>query len=200
MHALRIILLACFIVISLFCYGLTQLSHSAAVDPQASSAHQGSGYSRVLFLEHSLVANGTVVKGEASFRGVNFPSYWFNENTRELHGNISFPLNNSLMMIFGDSLTLKGNWGSGTGNKLFGIYSLPIKANEATILSTDLSGNILINVNNAKIVLRPGKNYTYSQNEKVRDGNAVINVRYEHTYVNHGFIDKTNIIGEMVSS
>jgi hypothetical protein len=83
----------------------------------------------VTFLEHSLIANGSVINGSAYFRNVDFPNYWFNENTRVLNGNIDFAINQSLLLIFGDSLTLRGNFGAGTGNELFGVYSLPVQAN-----------------------------------------------------------------------
>ena len=147
-----------------------------------------SSSSKVLFLEHYLQANGTVIKGEAPFRSVNFPTYWYNENTRQLNGKIDFPINNSLKLIFGDVLTLKGNFGAGTGNKLFGVYSLPMRFNQAVVYSTDMSGNIILNVNKRTMVLKPGDTYTYSENETFGQGKAQVKVVYDHTYVNHGFI------------
>ena len=155
--------------------------------------------SGVIFLEHSLVANGTVVKGEAPVRSVNFPSYWYNENTRQINGKIGFQVNNSLIMVFGDALTLKGDFGSGTGNKLFGVYGLPYKANEDIIYSTDLSGNVVMSINGKKEVLKPGDTYIYNNSEQIKDGNATIEVVYTHTYINHGFIDKKNIGASPVS-
>ena len=83
---------------------------------------------KVIFLEHSMLANGTVVNGSVPFRTVDFPSYWFNANTAQLNGEIDFPINDSLLLIFGDSLTLTGNFGAGTGNKLYGAYRLPARA------------------------------------------------------------------------
>jgi len=156
-------------------------------------------FSRVLFLEHYLEANGTVVKGEAPFRSVNFPTYWYNQNTGHLNGQIDFRINNSLMMIFGDVLTLKGNFGAGTGNKLYGIYSLPAKTDQAVIYSIDMSGNIGLYVNDETVVLKPGETYRYSENETLRSGKALIDVVYNHTYVNHGYIDKNNISASLVN-
>ena len=170
-----------------------------ALQAQASVAGEGPG-SRVLFVEHYLLANGTVVEGESPFKSINFPTYWYNENTRQLNGRVDFPVNESLIMIFGDVLTLTGSFGGGTGNKLFGVYSLPVRASQAIIYSMDMSGNVVFNVNNRTIVLKPGESYTYSQNEMLRERNALIEVQYTNTYVNHGFIDKRSIGTSLVSS
>jgi hypothetical protein len=167
--------------------------HIAGVwSPQmAGLAHSSSP--GVIFLEHNLVANGTVVNGEAPFRSVNFPSYWYNENTRQIKGNIDFAVNDSLIMVFGDALTLKGDFGAGTGNKLFGVYGLPYKADQDIIYSTDLSGNVVIKINGNEMVLKPGDTYTYNTTGQLRNGKALTDVVYTHTYINHGFIDKNNI-------
>jgi hypothetical protein len=153
---------------------------------------QGSS-SRVIFLEHYMLANGTVVQGSAPFKSINFPTYWYNENAHRINGKVDFPVNNSLLMVFGDVLTLKGDFGAGTGNKLYGVYSLPVNADEATIYSIDQSGNIAMSVNKETVILAPGQSYSYTENETLRDGNALIEVHYTYTYVNHGFIDKTSI-------
>ncbi len=155
---------------------------------------------RAAFLEHYLLANGTVVQGKSPFRSVNFPTYWYNENTKQLNGRVDFPVNDSLIMVFGDVLTLRGKFGGGTGNKLYGVYSLPVTANEAVIYSIDLSGNIVMNVNGKMLALKPGETYTYTENETLREQNALINIQYTHTYVNHGFIDKKSIMGSRYPS
>lgn len=164
--------------------------------PQAVGDVPGS---RALFLEHYLLANGTVIEGKSPFKSVNFPTYWYNENTRQLNGRIDFPVNDSLIMIFGDVLTLRGNFGGGTGNKLFGVYSLPVTADQAIIYSIDMSGNVVMNVNKKTFVLRPGESYSYTENETLRENNALIEVQYNHTYANHGFIDKRLIGARPVS-
>ncbi len=165
---------------------------------RAPVVSQGSS-TRAIFLEHYMMANGTVVQGTAPFRSVNFPTYWYNENTGQLNGEVDFPVNSSLIMVFGDVITLKGNFGAGTGNKLYGVYSLPVMANQDTIYSMDMSGNVVMGVNNTRILLKPGESYSYTQNETLRDNGALVNVQYNHTYINHGFIDKKNIAGSMVS-
>ncbi len=175
--------------------GLLATAHGSTQQAQFPVSGQDPG-SRALFLEHYLIANGSVVRGQVPFKSVNFPTYWFNENTRQLNGKVDFPVNDSLKVIVGDVLMLKGNFGAGTGNKLFGAYSLPVRADEAVIYSVDTSGNVIMNVNKETFVLKPGKTYTYTENETLREANATIDVRYNHTYVNHGFIDKKSIIGQ----
>jgi uncharacterized protein YdeI (BOF family) len=157
------------------------------------------GSQKVVFLEHNMVANGTVVQGEVPFRSVNFPSYWFNANTGELNGEIDFPINDSLTLIFGDSLTLTGSFGSGTGNKLYGAYSLPAYADKAIIYMVDRSGDITMRANDRLFTLKPGNTYTYSENETLSDANGVVNVVYNHTYTNHGLIDKNSIRTSMIA-
>jgi hypothetical protein len=161
-----------------------------------SSAGQSSG--SVVFLEHNLIANGTVTNGTVPFRSVNFPSYWFNENTRQLNGDISFALDNSLVMIFGDTLALRGNFGAGTGNKLFGIYKLPARADQATIYNVDKSGNVGLYVNNRSVSLRPGQTYDYNETETLKDGNGIVRIAYQHQYINHGLIERDAIQSRMV--
>jgi len=147
----------------------------------------------VVFLEHSLLANGTVTNGSVPFRSVNFPSYWFNANTRQLNGAIDFPLNASLRLIFGDGLTLSGNFGGGTGNKLYGIYALPARAGKATIVTVDRWGDVGLYVDNRSVVLRPGQQYDYQEKEVLREGNGTVSVAYNHSYVNHGLIASDEI-------
>ncbi len=146
-----------------------------------------------------MVANGSVINGSVPFRTVDFPSYWFNANTGQINGNIDFPINDSLQLIFGDTLTLTGNFGAGTGNKLYGAYSLPIRANQAIIYSVDRSGNIIMDANDRMMILKPGDVYGYSENETLTDGNGTVKVRYDHTYTNHGLIDKGEIRIGMVA-
>lgn len=162
-----------------------------SLQPQMPAEEQAS---KVVFLEHYMTANGTVVNGTAPFRSVNFPSYWYNENTKQLNGQVDFPVNDSIQMVFGDVLTLKGNFGAGTGNKLFGVYSFPVTADQAYIYGIDISGNVVMRVNQKALVLKPGESYTYSENETLRDNGAIVRVQYDHTYVNRGLIDKRNIV------
>ena len=154
---------------------------------------------KVLFLEHNLLANGTVVSGEVPFRAVNFPSYWFNQNTRQLNGNIDFALNDSLIAIYGDILTLRGDFGAGTGNRLFGIYSLPTKADQATIYSIDSYGTIWLYVNDQYVSVRPGEEYRFNQTETIQEGTGTVNVVYQHLYTNHGLINKNAISTRMIA-
>ncbi len=154
---------------------------------------------KVVFLEHNMIANGSVINGTVPFRTVNFPSYWFNANTGQLNGDIDFPINRSLQLIFGDVLTLTGNFGDGTGNKLYGAYSLPARADKAIIYSVDRTGSIIMDVNNRMLILKPGDVYSYSENETLSEGNGTVKVRYDHTYTNHGLIDKNGIRTSMVA-
>ncbi len=168
----------------------------AASGQKTSSAGLTSG--GVVFLEHNLIANGTVVNGTVPFRSVNFPSYWFNENTRQLNGDVSFALDDSLVMIFGDTLALRGNFGAGTGNKLFGIYKLPARADQATIYYVDKFGDVGLYVNNQSVSLRPGQTYGYNETETLKDGNGIVRIAYQHEYINHGLIDRNAIRSTMV--
>jgi hypothetical protein len=152
----------------------------------------------VLFLEHNLIANGTVINGTVPFRTANFPSYWFNENTLQLNGNIDFPLNNSLTVIYGDALTLRGNFGAGTGNKLFGVYSLPARVDHSIIYYVDRTGTVGLYVNNRTVMLRPGQMYNYTRNETVRERNGTVKIAYEHIYTNHGLIPRSGIQTRMI--
>ena len=155
---------------------------------------------KVVFLEHNMMANGSVINGSVPFRTVNFPSYWFNANTGQLNGDIDFPINDSLQLIFGDVLTLNGNFGEGTGNKLYGAYSLPARADKAIIYSVDWTGNIIMDANDRMLILKPGDSYGYSENETLLEGNGTVKVRYDHTYTNHGLINKSEIRTSMVAA
>jgi hypothetical protein len=145
-----------------------------------------------------MIANGTVINGSVPFRSVDFPGYWFNENTRTLKGNIDFEINDQLLLVYGDSLTLQGNFGAGTGNKLYGIYSFPAKTDQAIIYYVDGYGNIGMYVNDRSIILRPGQEYSYNESETVKDGNGTVRIDYQHLFVNHGLIPKTGIQMGMV--
>ncbi|HTY90078.1 MAG TPA: hypothetical protein VMC84_02780 [Methanocella sp.] len=162
-----------------------------AISQQVPASRQAS---KVVFLEHYMSANGTIIQGEAPFRSVNFPTYWYNENTKQINGKVDFPINTSLKMVFGDVLTLQGNFGEGTGNKLYGVYSFPVNADQAYIYGIDMDGNVVMRLNQRAIILKPGDSYSYSENETLKDHGATIEVEYNHTYMNHGYIDKNNIL------
>lgn len=183
-----VIFVALFLAIGLY----VQATNSQGVSPA------GPYTQNVTFLEHSMIANGSVLNGSVPFRSVNFPNYWFNENTRELNGNIDFDINDRLLLIFGDSLTLRGNFGAGTGNKLYGVYSLPVAADKATIYYTDRYGTIGMYVNNRTVILQPGQEYKYNETETVRDGNGTVRIDYQHLYANHGTIPAASIQTKMV--
>lgn len=180
------------------------ISSLLVVIPVASERTEQSSYdvlsgSSTVFLEHNMIANGSVIKGTANFRSINFPDYWFNENTRQINGKIDFPINDSLVMVFGDSLTLKGNFGAGTGNKLYGVYSLPVYADKAYVFAIDQYGTIGMYVNNQTIYLKPGQQYGYQEKETLKDGNATIDISYDQSYINRGLIQKTAIYPRFVS-
>lgn len=188
------VLLHRLILVLLFLTATTFMFSDEAVSIQTSYGYSILAPSKAVFLEHNMIANGTVINGSAPFRTTNFPTYWFNENTRELNGNIDFPINSSLKVIFGDILTLQGNFGSGTGNKLYGIYSLPVHAGPAILFQADPYGTVGLYVNNQTVYLRPGQSYTYLERETLREDNGTVKVVYNHMFTNHGIIDK-NIIG-----
>lgn len=190
--SLKGLLLFIILVVSIVWAGTSAYAFQSYDDANTLSA------SSVVFLEHSLLANGTVVSGEVPFRSVNFPNYWFNENTRQLNGNIDFALNDSLIVIYGDALTLRGDFGAGTGNKLFGIYSLPVKADQATIVSIDRYGTVGLNVNNQFVYLRPGQEYRFNETETLQEGKGKVKVEYQHVYINHGIINKNAISTRMI--
>ena len=177
-----------FLMVICACGAARQGAGSSAL--AAASVPSSSG---IIFLEHSLVANGTLIKGEAPARSINFPTYWYNGNTRQINGKVDFAVNDSLLIVFGDAVTLQGDIGSGTENKLFGVYGLPYMANQDVIYSTDHSGNVVMRIGKKKVVLGPGDTYAYSDRKLIREDNDTLAVLYNHTYVNHGFIDKVSI-------
>lgn len=155
--------------------------------------------SRAVLLEHNLIANGTLIEGSAPYRTVDFPSYWYNENTREIYGDAGFPINESLVMIYGDALTLTGDLGAGTGNKLYGIYSLPASIEGTTILSVDRYGKVGMIVNNSYVTINPGDMYSYTVNETIKSEEGVMEVLYNHTYENRGIIPKDNVMSKYIA-
>lgn len=154
--------------------------------------------SKAVFLEHSIIANGTVIRSPANYRIINFPNYWFNENTKQLYGNIDFLINDTLILIYGDSITLTGNFGAGTGNKLFGVYSFPVHTDDATIYSVDTYGTVTMMIDDRQIQLKPSQTYQYSEKETLSEGNSLITITYYNTFTNRGLIDKNNIQTQMV--
>jgi hypothetical protein len=153
----------------------------------------------VTFLEHYMIASGTVINGSALFRSENFPNYWFNENTRELNGNVDFATDSRPLLVFGDSPTLRGNFGAGTGNKVYGVYSLPVQADEATIYYADRYGTVSLYVNNRSVFLRPGQEYSYNETETVKDNNGTVRINYQQLYANRGTIPLTSIQTKMIA-
>jgi hypothetical protein len=53
-------------------------------------------------------------------------------------------------------------------------------------------------VNNKNVYLPPGETYGFNETEKLKDGNGIINVVYQHQYINHGLIDRNAVQSRMI--
>jgi len=112
------------------------------------------------FLDHQIYDNGKLVSGTCPPAAINFSTYTFQTDTGSLEGLVPFEINDSLLLIYGESTTLSGDYGTGGSGMLDGAYALPHTAGNITINGIASDGTMYLMYHNQTIALAPGTQWT----------------------------------------
>ena len=85
------------------------------------------------FLDHHTYYSGTLVNGKCYPAVINFSTYRLETETGSLEGILPFEVNDSLLLIYGESTSLSGDYGNGSSGMLTGIYAMPHTSGNLTV-------------------------------------------------------------------
>lgn len=112
------------------------------------------------FLDHEVYYGGSLVSGNCPHPAINITTYHFDEDNKTLTGLMSFNVNDSLVLIYGDSTILYGDYGNGGSGLLSGVYALPYSSNNLTITGFTSDGTVYLTYHNQTLALEPGSRWT----------------------------------------
>jgi predicted small lipoprotein YifL len=108
------------------------------------------------FLDHQVIYTGTLVSGTCPAPAIDVSPYIFDADSKTLAGIVPFEINESLLVVYGESTTLTGAYGRGGYGELSGAYALPYKNGNLTVDGFTKDGTMYLTYNNKSIALTPG--------------------------------------------
>lgn len=155
--------------------------------------------SKYVFIEHHISVYGEPVEGKYPFMFIDFPLYFFNENTGSLDVNqLNIEINDSLKAVYGDGMELGGCAGSGMSTYAYGVYDLPYERDKLKILEIEGDGTVHLSYNSLSIVLKSGEKWSNVESiidTKESNGvNTKARLTTTDTIVNYGILDKSKIV------
>jgi hypothetical protein len=112
------------------------------------------------FLDHHIYYNGMLVSGKCPQTAINFSTYHLETDTGSLEGLVPFEVNDTLLLIYGMSTTLSGDYGTGGSGMLDGAYALPHTTGNLTVNGFTSDGTMYLTYHNQTIALAPGTQWT----------------------------------------
>ncbi|MGD0535672.1 MAG: hypothetical protein ABR999_09590 [Methanoregula sp.] len=112
------------------------------------------------FLDHHTYYSGTLVNGKCYPAVINFSTYRLEMETGSLEGILPFEVNDSLLLIYGESTSLSGDYGNGSSGMLTGVYALPHSSGILTVNGFTSDGTMYLTYHNQTIALEPGTQWT----------------------------------------
>lgn len=127
---------------------------------------------------------------------IDFPTYFFYEQTRSLRGEIRFEINDRLQAIYGSGSSLHGAAGSGAATGLEGVYELPGPARPggAPIRKIEADGTVHIGGGWIPLILKPGEAWVYTSNWIQQDEQGKTKWTVHSTVINHGILEKADLL------
>jgi hypothetical protein len=111
------------------------------------------------FLDHRISYTGTLVSGNCPDPAISVSPYVFDAEKETLAGIVPFEVNSSLLLVYGESTTLSGGYGSGGYGTLDGAYALPYRNGNLTVEGFTGNGTMYLTYDNQTIALEPGSQW-----------------------------------------
>jgi hypothetical protein len=150
------------------------------------------------FVEYYQTNDGRVIDGEVDpGRRIDGPTYSFNPETKEVMSYLSQSFNkDSLFLLLGRGLVLRGTQGGGMHSRLIEVNSFPYVDGKLTIQSINESG-VTIKWEEETFSINPGDMWerTITKTESIDsyNGKAVVEVISTYTIKFHGFLQKEKL-------
>lgn len=152
-----------------------------------------------VFIEQLTVEHGELISGpQPPLIQIDFPTFSFNSETKELKGIIDFEISKELKLIYGSGSCLSGTAGGGCGTGLNGVYVIPFERAKFELLKIDLDGSIIAVYNDDVIDLPAGQEWkkeTVRLDTTIVDGlKSISEITQTITINNYGLLKKSDII------
>ncbi len=193
------------LLVVLFLAGCQPAGGFAVIGPRPTPTNkqgtaQVSAVERVLFLEHLVEESGRQIVGKYD----KFFSYdsliykWDEDNqTLENMGREHETLVEGVRILYGNGRRLSGDYGSGTGNGLWTIFSTPYTPEwtGVELQRLDADGTVSLRYESQNYVLKAGQKLQRRYYSLRRDKNSLLLIITTEWFENHGFLRPDQIIG-----
>lgn len=108
------------------------------------------------FLDHQVYYAGTLINGTCPAPAINVEAYRFDPDKGTLAGIVPFTVNGSLLLVYGNHVTISGGYGNGSYGTLDGAYALPYENGNLNVSGFTKNGTMYLTYNNQSFSLSPG--------------------------------------------
>ncbi|MFA5331250.1 MAG: hypothetical protein WC342_02620 [Methanoregula sp.] len=145
-------ILSCTAIASLI-LALALVAGCTGLQPRPDGLPQSGQYA---FLDHQVYYTGMLVNGTCPAPVINVEAYRFDPEKKTLAGIVPFTVNESLLLVYGNRVTLSGGYGNGSYGSLVGAYTLPFESGNLSVNGFTRNGTMYLTYQNQTISLDPG--------------------------------------------
>jgi hypothetical protein len=148
-----------------------------------------------LFVDTLHNIEGKKISGEemCSFMFIDFPTYFYDNETGQLGTGIPPNLTEKTLLILGRGTSLSGDSGSGAGTALEYYDTLDPAVTGLEIVDLARNGTITLQTDEGVRSLKPGERYQHVEVLNNTKGGCVIEETHTHSIANWGFINKSSV-------
>ena len=133
-----------------------------------------------------------VIEGDYPGPIIDSPTYDFDEKNGRLRGYLSFDINDSLVLVYGSGSSVSGA-GGGRENMLHGVYQLPHRSGNLTVLKIDVDGTVYLEYGDNLVILREGEKWENITSEMDVAFSGTAEFTITDWVKNYGFLQKSKI-------
>lgn len=154
---------------------------------------------KYVFIEYRVEEDGRVLEGEyPTGPMVDFPTYMFDPDRGTLVSReFNFAIDDTLKVIVGKSMALRGVAGGGISSSLSAAYSLPYDADPLSITKIEADGTAHVRFQAERLLIKSGDEWSVSATRRdtigVGRSRSVAEFTKTHRIVNRGIFEKENI-------
>jgi hypothetical protein len=148
-----------------------------------------------LFVDTLHSIEGKKISGEemCGFMFIDFPTYFYNNETGQLGTGIPPNLTEKTLLILGRGTSLSGDSGSGAATALEYYDTLDPAVTGLEIVDLASDGTITLQTDEGVRSLKPGERYQHVEVQNNTKGGCVIEETQNRSIANWGFINKSSV-------
>jgi hypothetical protein len=157
------------------------------------------GKETFIFIELRVAEDGKVIQGNyPPGRNIDGPAYNFDERARTLEArHISHATADSLKVILGRRLTLRGAAGGGVASRLFGVFKFPYENEEVILNGVDRNGRAYVQYLDKELIIESESEWVYTVTRRdtvdIQQYSAIAEFTTTTRIINYGVLDKSMI-------